>query len=107
MSIFGIVTVGMDVYTLGRYAWEDTVFSYEVFRCFGDHIWSGGVSGSKALCGFKELYGLVLRADDVRHRGGSANRRFQTDCAKINLRGQNKKYCQGLLHSADKKSIIS
>ena len=46
----------MDVYTLGRYAWEDAVFSYEVFRCLGDHTWSGGVSGSKALCGFKELY---------------------------------------------------
>ena len=84
ICIFGIVTAGMEVYTLGRYAWEDTVFLYEVFRCLGDYIRSGGVFCATAFRGFEELYGLVFRSDDVRDRGGTANRRFQTDRAKTN-----------------------
>jgi len=66
ICIFGIVTVGTEVYTLGRYVWEDTVFLYEVFRCLGDYIRSGGVFCATAFRGFEELYGLVFRSDDVR-----------------------------------------
>ena len=85
MNVFDIVTRLAGAYTF-RYVEKGINFLYEVFCGVGDCVWSGGVSGSKALCGIAGLYGLVLRAYDVRDRGGIANRRFQTDRTKADYR---------------------